>query len=170
MLKKVALFVISSIFLIISIICLVMQFQPIIKNQKYKSIENNKTDKTTIIFFDYNQAKKIVEDRDSILYYDIYYFHSNNTLVFGIENGESYHISQSETRKVDYYLIEKDLKSDNFRNGLFTIKVDNHTYFKPVRFLLLSLTFVIMFIITFIFALLNCLIKKQKLNELEKGD
>lgn len=146
LLKKIVFIVLSIVFAVLSVVFLGMQMQPIIKHHKYKLLDT-KDSQECIIFLEYNQAKKIVQTESVIIYYDLYYYQNKNSLNFSIENGESFHVSPSETRKVDYYLIEKDTEINNFRNGLLTIKFENSRYLKPLNFLMTSLFFALMFII-----------------------
>ena len=165
--------IIALVSLVFALIFLILQFQPIIKNQKYTLITSvDGTKKAEFIFCEngkcyITEQKEIYPNGKSVVKFKEYnyYQHGNNF----------YSTTGSE--------IVINNQKNNFTNGLFTIRIKYEGYDSTSIFVLLKPLWFFAFSIFFLASSIPCVIyivkelKNKKfnenntpLNELEKGD
>ena len=135
------------LFAFLSVVFVLLQCQPIIKNRKYNlkfpkedvwqqgsSYVNIRYDEEYVVFFDYNRytfyskyTRQVFPKHTVERFSDEYYALKNNVLTF-YDSGES--ISSFETDKP---------KEENFKNSFLTITLNDSIFYKPMHYFWLSL-------------------------------
>lgn len=142
--KLIVLSIISAILLTVAILFLIMQYQPIIKNQKYTLIQSGDGQRYSIAFDKNNQCHICEETKDYISSYSRSYYQKGKYIDISLQ-GKAY----------------KNDNIENFQNGLLLVRIysgsmvnqQEYTFLKPLWYLSASLICFILAIISVYFLL-----------------